>query len=272
MGVWMTNYVTGSIAANTLIGYLMGDGYSWKIAIFTCSALILIMAIIQGLFLINKPEDAGYSIARRKRPTEPSGNAKSSFTQMITHPVILRYGGAYFSLKFISYTIFSWFPLYLVESKGFAKTSAAYASNGFDIGGFIGLLIGGVMADSLFRNNKAKLAWLALICVSVTLFFFNQFSQGGFWVVSAGLASVGFFLFIADSTLSGTAAQDIGGAENTASATGIINGIGSSGAALAGILPIWIQAKFGWEAVFNLFALLAIIAIVLLYPATKHRE
>jgi sugar phosphate permease len=272
MGVWMTNYVIGSITANTLIGYLMGDGYSWKIAVFTCSVIILIMAIIQGIFLINKPGDAGYSITQQNTGNATKKQTKSSFIKMITHPVILIYGGSYLSLKFISYTIFSWFPLYLVETKGFSKSNAAYATNGFEIGGFIGLLIGGILADTLFRNNKGRLAWFALICVALSLFFFNRLNHHGFAMVFTGLSTVGFFLFIADSTLSGTAAQDIGGTENTGSATGIINGIGSIGGALSGILPIWIQQRYGWHSVFLLFLLFSLLAIGLLFPAAMRQK
>ena len=271
MGVWMTNYVIGSIAANSLTGYLMGDGYSWKIAIFANSSLILIMAIIQGVYLINKPEDVGYSITRRNRQTDKESEKKSSFIKMITHPVILMYGGAYFSLKFISYTIFSWFPLYLVETKGFSKSNAAYASNGFEVGGFIGLLIGGVLADSLFKHNKGRLAWFGLIFVAITCLCFRYIHHDGFWIVFLSLGVIGLFLFISDSTLSGTAAQDIGGSENTGSATGIINGIGSIGGALAGILPIWLQQKYGWDSIFILFTMLAIMALAFLFPVTRHK-
>lgn len=272
MGVWMTCYVTGSIAANTLTGHLMGDGYSWQAVIFINGAVILVMAIIQGIFLINQPEDAGYSIVKHEGPDDESSEKKSSFIQMITHPVILMYGGSYFSLKFISYTVFAWFPLYLVETKGFSQSSAAYASNGFEIGGFAGLLLGGVLADTLFSKNKGRLAWLALIFLAITSFFFKNLNHTGFWMVFVSLGAVGFFLFIADSTLSGTAAQDIGGSKNTGSATGIINGIGSIGAALSGILPIWIQQKYGWDSVFLMFVVSALIAIALLFPVMRHQE
>jgi len=274
MGVWMTNYVIGSIVANSLIGYLMGDGYSWKVAVFTCSALILLMSIIQGAFLLNRPEDAGHTIPRRQRNSQQSTDSKekTTFITMLTHPVILMYGGSYFSLKFISYTIFSWFPLYLVETKGFSNSNAAYATNGFEIGGFIGLLIGGVLADTLFKKNKGRLAWLALVFVATTAMLFQNFIHGGFWMVFSGLAAVGFFLFISDSTLSGTAAQDIGGADHTGSATGIINGIGSIGGALSGILPIWLQQKYGWNSVFILFIIFSLIAVALLFPVARHRE
>ncbi|NWK57385.1 MFS transporter [Verrucomicrobiaceae bacterium N1E253] len=272
MGFWMTCYIGGSLGANTLAGYLVGENYSWKHAVFIHGAILILVGIVQGLFLINTPEDKNHQIERRSRHESSSTKKQSSFVRMLTHPVILMYGAAYFSLKFVRYTFFTWLPLYLVETKGFAKDISAYASNGFEAGGFLGLLLGGVIADKLFVKNRGRLAWLALIGMTVGLFAFRGLAQGGLWMVVLGLALVGFFLYIADSLVSGTAAQDVGGAENSGSATGIVNGIGSLGGILSGILPIWIQQRYGWDAVFILFILLSISAILILTPAAKRKE
>ena len=95
---------------------------------------------------------------------------------------------------------------------------------------------------------------------------FKNLSQDGFWVLSAGLASIGFFLYMAESILSGTAAQDIGGRKCAATATGVVNGIGSLGGALSGILPIWIQQEYGWDVMFMVFMVMALISMALLVP------
>lgn len=271
MGIWMTCYIGGSIAANTLAGYLIGS-YSWKHVIFVNGTIMIVVGLIEGLYLINHPGDRGHTIPRRKSSAGATATHKSSFLQMITHPVILMYGGAYFSLKFVRYTFFTWLPLYLVETKGFAMDVSAYASNGFEIGGFIGLVLGGFVADKYFFHNRGRLAWYALLGVTVCLIAFRGMTHGGVWMVVFGLSAVGFFLYIADSLLSGTAAQDVGGAENSASATGVVNGIGSLGGILSGILPIWMQQRYGWDSVFLLFIILSVTAILILIPVALRKE
>jgi sugar phosphate permease len=271
MGIWMTCYIGGSLLANAFAGYLIG-AYTWKHVVFVNGGLILLIGIIEGLYLINKPDDRGHSIARRRSTSEPHEQMRSSFVRMITHPVILIYGGTYFSLKFVRYTFFAWLPLYLVETKGFAKDISAYVSTGFEIGGIIGLILGGFFADKFFVNNRGRLAWFAMIGVTLCLFGFRGLASGGLWMVVLALAAVGLFLFIADSVLSGTAAQDVGGAECSASATGVVNGIGSLGGILSGILPIWLQQKYGWDAVFILFIALSIAATLLLIPVALRKE
>lgn len=273
MGFWLTCYIGGSLGANTLAGYLVGEQYSWKHAVFVHGTILITVGIVQGLFLINNPEDKNHYIERRSGTKDnPKHPSRSSFIQMITHPVILMYGGAYFSLKFVRYTFFTWLPLYLVETKGFAKDVSAYASNGFEAGGFIGLIIGGLVADKLFAKNRGRLAWLALIGMTLGLFAFRGMAQGGVWMIVLGLGLVGFFLYIADSLVSGTAAQDVGGAESSGSATGIVNGIGSLGGILSGILPIWIQQRYGWDGVFVLFILLSVVATAILIPVALRKE
>ncbi len=79
-------------------------------------------------------------------------------------------------------------------------------------------------------------------------------------------------IHVPDSLPSGNAAQDVGGAESSASATGVVNGIGSLGGILSGILPIWLQQKFGWDAVFILFIVLTIAGILLLIPVALRKE
>jgi OPA family sugar phosphate sensor protein UhpC-like MFS transporter len=83
---------------------------------------------------------------------------------------------------------------------------------------------------------------------------------------------VGATLYIADSLVSGSAAQDIGGGESAASATGIVNGIGSLGGVLSGILPGYIQASYGWDGVFILFIALSFLAIGFLTPVAFKKE
>lgn len=270
MGFWSLCYVLGSISANFLAGYVMGS-YGWKAAFLVTGITVLIVSIIQGLYIINRPEDRGFTFERRTNKDTQS-QSKSHFIRMLTNRVILLYGSAYFSLKFIRYTFFTWLPFYLYSHLGFSKSISAYTSNAFEIGGVIGLLGGGFLADKYFPKNRGRLACFSLIAMIGALIFFRTYAQSSFWLIITCLGLVGAFLYIADSLVSGTAAQDVGGAESAASATGIVNGIGSIGGALSGILPVMIKEKYGWDGVFVLFIALGIVAALLLVPVALRKE
>jgi sugar phosphate permease len=270
MGFWALCYVLGSISANFFAGYLMGE-YGWKSAFLITGCTVLVISIIQGIFLINTPEEKGFSLDRRT-PQNNKPNSKRGFFKMISNPLILLYGGSYFSLKFIRYTFFTWLPFYLFSKLGYDKSFAAYTSNAFEIGGVLGLLIGGFLADRFFRANRGRLACFALVAMTASLFLFRSYAHSSTTVIILCLAFVGATLYIADSLVSGTAAQDIGGAESAASATGIVNGIGSLGGVLSGILPVYIQESYGWDGVFILFIALSFLAIGFLTPVAFKKE
>jgi len=273
MGFWLTCYIFGSLAANFFAGYVL-EHYSWKqVFLFTGIAVGLVGAA-QGFFLISKPEDAGYGFPEKK-PSEEAAekNTGEGFMRMIQEPAVLLLGFSYTGLKFVRYSFFAWLPYYLATGLGMSDGHAAYVSNGFEVGGVIGLLAGGFIADRYFSQNRCRLAFIALLGMVVTLIAYRGFSvSGGLWGNVAGLMTIGFFLYIADAIISGTAAQDIGGEGSAASAAGIINGIGSTAQVCAGFLPIFVKNKWGWSGVFVSFIVLGIVSSLVLLPLAMRKK
>jgi sugar phosphate permease len=271
MGFWMTCYIFGSMAANLVAGYVLGKS-GWREVFLVTGVAVIVVGIVQGLFLINRPEDRGHRLERRTSTTS-GGSVKGGFMLMIRQPSILLLGACYTGLKFVRYSFFAWSPYYLASQIGLAKDSAAYVSNGFEVGGILGLAAGGWIGDHYFSNNRVRLALVALLGMIAAVLLYRVISAGGgIWGNAAGLAAIGFFLYIADSIVSGTAAQDIGGAESTASAAGIINGIGSTAQLFAGIVPIWLKNTWGWDAVFLSFIVLAVVSYVAVLPVARQRS
>ena len=271
MGLWTTSYVFGSMAANMVAGYLLGH-YGWREIFLVTGIAVIVVGIIQGIFLVNRPEDLGMRVDRPE-VTATVGVKRGSFALMIREPAVLWLGLTYTGLKFVRYSFFAWSPYYLVSSVGLAKDTSAYVTNGFEMGGIFGLLIGGVVGDRYFSHNRVRLALAALLGLIAAVLLYRVISvNGGIWGNVCGLAAIGFFLYIADSIVSGTAGQDIGGAENTASATGIINGIGSTAQLFAGIVPIWLKNMWGWDAVFISFIILTIFSCLVILPVARKSK
>lgn len=59
---------------------------------------------------------------------------------------------------------------------------------------------------------------------------------------------------------------------STASAAGIINGIGSTAQLFAGIVPIWLKNTWGWDAVFVSFIVLAVFSCLAVLPVERQRS
>lgn len=275
MGVWLTCYTAGSLAANSIAGFVL-EHYGMREMFLVTGVVVAVVGVIQGIFLINRPEDLGYAIPRREAP-KPSADGKpvlaDGFAKMIRNPSVLILGFTYFGLKFVRYALFAWLPYYLATVVKLDDGTAANISNGFELGGVIGLILGGIAGDRWFRGNRSRLAFLSLVGLVGSLCAFQAVSShGGAWVNFAALGAIGCFLYVADSIISGVAAQDIGGAGSTASAAGIINGIGSLAQPLAGVVPIYLKNLWGWDAVFFCFVGLAIASCFILVPVARKRE
>lgn len=272
MGFWLTCYIFGSLVANMFAGYIL-EHHGWREVFLFTGVTVLVVGIVQGLFLISKPEDAGYSFGHADLETKDGEESKEGFSRMIREPAVLLLGFSYTGLKFVRYAFFAWLPYYLATAVRLSDGEAAYVSNGFEVGGVLGLLIGGVIADRLFPKNRCRLAFFALLGMVGALIAYRAGSaSGGVWGNVLGLAMIGFCLYIADAIISGTAAQDIGGTGSAASAAGIINGIGSTAQLFAGFLPIAIKARWGWDGVFVCFIILGVVSTLILVPLALREK
>jgi sugar phosphate permease len=104
-----------------------------------------------------------------------------------------------------------------------------------------------------------------------SLYLYQVFGSGSVLLNISLLSLIGFVLFGGDSVLSASATQDVGGNEATASAAGIVNGIGSIGGVCGGIIPALIAENYGWSALFYFLICTSIFAGILLYVCTQRK-
>jgi sugar phosphate permease len=124
----------------------------------------------------------------------------------------------------------------------------------------------GRLADRTRRFSKPGLAALWIALLVPVLFVYSRVGIGNVGVDLVVLALLGALLFGPDSLLSGAAAQDLGGAAAPAMAVGFVNGLGSCGSVLQGIVIPPLASRFGWSAMFPALALFALGAVAALIP------
>jgi sugar phosphate permease len=180
------------------------------------------------------------------------------------------YGASYFFIKFIRYSLLFWLPFYLAEVHGLDGESAAYTSVAFEVGGAVGAVSVGLASDRV-GATRGVVAAVALLGLAAALVAYAWLSASGAWQNVALLALVGAMLFGPDALLSGAAAHAAGGRDGAAMATGFVNGVGSVGALLEGLLVPRIAEKWGWDALFPVLVGFALLAAVSLLPALRLR-
>jgi OPA family sugar phosphate sensor protein UhpC-like MFS transporter len=91
--------------------------------------------------------------------------------------------------------------------------------------------------------------------------------SGSLYMVVGLLFMMGLTLYGPDSMMSGSAAIDFGSKDGAASAAGFVNGCGSIGAVLGGLLP----GYFDTTTIFLVFTVAALLASLMLIPFWNSR-
>lgn len=272
MAFWSTCYQVGGIAANALCGFLLVR-LGWRSTFFGPALLLLLMGLGVLLFLRRGP--AAESTSQAAPPLAAGSWLSRSFTTeaqrtVLRSPLLWCYGSSYFFIKFIRYALLFWLPYYLSTRLGYAGDLAANVASAFEVGGIVGVIGLGVLSDRLSFSRAAVCA-VSLVGLAVALGVYIQLGDRGVLLNALGLALIGALLFGPDSLLSGAAAQDAGGPRASATATGMVNGLGSIGGMVEGLVVPLVSARWGWSALFPLLLVLALGAALALIPALRKR-
>lgn len=269
MGVWCTCYQVGGLVATGLATWLLVN-HGWRVAFVVPGMWVAAVGAVVLFFLVERPRDRGLpevdAPAKGETPIEKIG-----FRGIARMPAVWLLGGSYFGLKLIRYSLLFWLPYYLSKGLHYDEGTAGYLSTTFEMGGIVGAIATGWVSDRWFPEHRARLAAPMVLALAGALLLYRGVGDVGIVANGLSMALVGFLLFGPDALISGAAAQDLGGGASAASAAGIINGIGSIGAVLQGIVTTRVSSAYGWEALFLVFVGLAVLSSVLLLPLALKR-
>ncbi|MEZ5103157.1 MAG: MFS transporter [Draconibacterium sp.] len=271
MSFWTTCYVLGGIAATAFATYWISNqnflqGLEWKRAFFMPAAFVLFIAITYILFTRNKPEDLGLKSFTDGEDTETDIKSKGKKARL----AVLKNGAVwiaalmYFFVKFTRYAFLFWLPLYLSEALQYSDTQAGYTSIAYEAIGFFGILAAGFGSDYLFKSRRFPISAIMLFGLAAMLFLQPYLSKLGIVPTIISIGLIGFFTYGPDSIMSGAAAMDMGKEGGAAMAAGLINGVGSAGQLLSPMVVAYVSGKYGWDALFEMFVVVTLIAAVLL--------
>jgi len=269
MAFWCTCYQVGSIVASDFAAYLLHRN-GWRAAFFGPALVMLGVALVIFSFL--KRGDLPAVPATPAQEVLDRETRQAAQHTALQNPVLWAFGTSYFFIKYVRYALLFWLPYYLHGTLGYAADRAAYVSNAFEAGGIVGVIAIGMLSDRVRRFSRAALAMLSLFGLGLALLLCAALPPHDVWLTVGALALVGALLFGPDALLSGAAAQDVGGAAAAATATGLVNGVGSLGGMLEGLSLPAISAQFGWRAMFPLLAGLALCASLALIPAARRPD
>ena len=167
-------------------------------------------------------------------------------------------------LTFIRIGFLTWTPTYLFEiarAGGHIEVSGAIVeSSMFPAAGVVAALAVGALSDRLGRGRRAPIMAASLAVVVVLVLALAHGGSRGPLAAAVLIAGIGLFLLGPYSLLAGAVALDIAGTRGTATATGIIDGVGYLAGAASGVVLGRMADRVGWSAAFDVVAAAALLA------------
>jgi sugar phosphate permease len=278
MGLWCSNFAVGSLVSTpflALIAYSYFD--SWRVAFWAAGASLFLVWLVQLLFQKNSPEDIGlpdintYHGIEDECTTQECSSDSLTFKQELkiitSDRNVVLLGVVYFLLKPARYAILFWGPFIVYEHfKDAGKFVAATVPITFEIAGILSPLVLGYISDKYLDSRRYKICIVSLAGLSLSLFAFPLLLVShSLLLVGVAFFFIGMMQFGPDAMLSSTAALETGSHKRAGTVLGFVNGCGSVGAIMGGVIP----GYFTVDTAFILLASANLIAAGLLLPMRK---
>jgi len=258
-------YGTGQLVGIVLGGWFggfMAQELQWRAAFYALGLAGILYCVPYFRFLNNFNEEA-------RLETKKSGAALAvtALAKIPTYLVLCVISGLF---NLTLWLLYAWFPDFLYEKFSLGLADAGYTATVYlQTASVVGTLIGGALADYLYRRNRAARFWLIALgmllaapCVhlignSDTLFL-TKLSAVGFGL-TAGLALANLYI----------SSFDVVPADTRSSAVAFMN---LSAYLTSGFAPlftgVWKQT-LGIHRVMSYASLLLVAAAILLFGATR---
>jgi sugar phosphate permease len=283
MGFLSANYQLGHAASWGILG-LLALSFPWQ-GLFYVPAIAFAAVGVACFFLLrNDPREVGLPSPHADAPAEVHEGdraaarlvGRSVVRALLLNPYFWTVCLISFLLTFIRYTFVTWAPSYLSE-RGSGISVSAFQAAVYPLIGSLGSVFAGWYSDRFSKSQRAPIIAWTCLGLTVGLVAFGFAADFSIWGSVLLLAFVGFTLYGPYSLLAGAIAIDLGSRHASATAAGIIDGVGYVGAILSGSGMGWLIDKLGWESSFLALAgasfvcVLAALAMRRMRPAGGGR-
>lgn len=280
VSIWQTSQQMGGVTANAVASAVLSRR-GWRAVFHSSGAIVGAFAPLLAIALYARAGAAtnGSPAVVQAR----QGGSKAAAPRSLSSLAGLRsVGVAYTMVKMARYCLMFWLPYFFAKHVKTGPAMAALISTVFDMAGVLGSLFGGFVCDSFCGGRMLGLTLPLSLATSLAFAGWAVvclLERGGPPLMGGALhvvamAVVGFLIASPDGVLGGPAARnlcDYAGAaddrELAAAASGLINGCGSVGSILQGVLTAGLVDAVGWPGLFLSLSLAMVGAAVAVQPA-----
>jgi OPA family glycerol-3-phosphate transporter-like MFS transporter/OPA family sugar phosphate sensor protein UhpC-like MFS transporter len=293
-GIWHTSHMIGAALVGALTGYIVKYlGWRWcfyiPAGIATCGTVFILIFLrdtpgSMGLppVEVYKGEETPTQLAEElKAPVETvvsTGTPVLQYQTPVEPPltywqIVVRYillspymwviSFANLSVYVLRYAQLTWGPTFLREEKGFSAVASGWLSFGSEIGGMLGALIAGVVADRAFNGRAGRVCVIAMALMAGAIHLFRIAPASQPLVTGSLFVIMGFLLYVPQMLIAAMA-MNLGTKRASAAAVGLTGIIGYGSTIITGWGIGHLVDTRGWPAAFTVMLGCAAITMVLM--------
>ena len=279
MAVLSLSFLFGDAACRWIMSQLMAHGVGWRGVFLAAAGSLALLLLANVLLLKETPEERGLPAPEANPLNVYAADEKPADERLglgaILRPLLASFPFWLVCLLSLGTTLLRetfnfWTPTYFVQFVGLSNSDAASRSALFPLLGGVAVVLAGVLSDKLGLNGRNLVIVGGMAACTVCLVVLAR-TPGHVnpWMPVMLVALVGFLLLGPYSYLAGAMSLDFGGKRGSATAAGIIDGVGYMGGWLSGDTVARVTVRYGWHNAFLMLAvaslLTALIALVLAF-------
>lgn len=273
-----------SIGASTVVilnGYLI-IRYGWRVCFFVPAGI----AFLGALFVLNRLRDRPQSLGLppveeytgEEADLSDTDDGKGITYKQSVSKFIFKNPGmwlvclANFFVYVVRYTVLDWGVTFLKQAKGIDTVHAAWIIGGYEIAGIIGMLIGGLAMDKLFKGYGGRTCFFFMAFCGLFIFLFWKLPVQSMLANGMLLWAVGFMIY-GPQCLVAVVAANMVPKQAGAAAVGFTGLFGYLSTVVSGWGLGALVEKFGWNTGFLVLVFSATVGMFLfgmLWKSNPH--
>ncbi|WP_413736790.1 MFS transporter [Sodalis sp. RH21] len=283
MGLLSAGSPLGGAVAGPIVGYL-ALAFGWRPAFMIIGAIGIVWMGIWLFAVADNPAKSKRVSAEEKAlieqlkvethsAEEELAQAKHGLGFYLRQPIILATAFAFFCYNYILFFFLSWFPSYLVQAHGLNIKEMSLTTVIPWIVGFIGLALGGMVSDKIFKVTGKLLLSRKIVLVVCLLAAAACVALAGTVtsvVPAVILMSVSIFFLYLTGAIYWAIIQDVVHKSKVGSASGFIHLVGSVSGIVGPVATGFIVQNTGkFDSAFLLAGGIAALGAILVFFVVK---
>lgn len=277
--IWAILSATMNISSSVipLIMATLSDYLHWSRSFFIVGVTAILFSFVAYVSIKDNPSEVCTETdINMKQKNNKALNSKVPFIEIFKSEFIWLMSLSYFIWSSVKSGLEDWLQLYLINERHFTKYQASFGVMYFQFGGLLACVSSGIVSDKLMMKFEGKMKSsprlpVILFCsafIIVWLYLLHFVKQDSLILINITSFFLGFCCY-GPYTLFGLLVMENAPPGLSGSAHSLASAASTTGSVFAGYPLTYFSNTYGWNGVFIVMAIVAILnSIILMYALT----